>query len=87
MPADKLSMDFLGSALQGLQQAQGWFQKTAQHVAQAGLNTPQTGTSADSVSLSDEAVSLMSAQNLYEADLGAAHTGKQMEKATLSLLE
>jgi len=79
-------MDFLGIAQQGLQQAQGQFDITAQRVAQGGLNTDPSQTPDDSVSLSDNAVSLMSASNLYDADLGVAHSAKEMEKATLSFL-
>jgi hypothetical protein len=85
--ADKNGMDILGIAQQGLEQAQGQFDRTAQHIAQAGLNTAPTQTPADSVSLSDDAVSLLSAQNQFETDLGVAHTGKEMEKATLALLQ
>jgi len=79
-------MDILGIAQQGLHQAQGQFDKAAQHVVQAGLNAALSQTSTDSVSLSDAAVSLLSAQSQFETDLGVAHTGKEMEKATLSLL-
>jgi hypothetical protein len=80
-------MDILGIAQQGLQQAQGQFDRAAQHVTQAGLNTAPSQTPTDSVSLSDAAVSLLSAQSQFETDLGVAHTGKEMEKATLDLLQ
>lgn len=79
-------MDILGIAQQGLQQAQGQFDKTAQRIAQEGLNTAQPQTPSDSASLSDEAISLMSAKNQYETDLGVGYVAKAMEKATLNLL-
>jgi hypothetical protein len=79
-------MDILGIAQQGLQQAQGQFDKTAQSIAQAGLNSGPPQTPTDSVNLSDAAVSLLNDKNQYQADLGVAHTADQMQKATLSLL-
>jgi hypothetical protein len=79
-------MDFFGIAQQGLQQAQGQFNQAAQHIAQVGLNTGQSQSPGDSVNLSDAAVSLMSAKNLYEADLGVVHTADQMQKAAINLL-
>lgn len=79
-------MDLPGIALQGLQQAQGQFDKSAQGMVQASLNMGPSQMSNDSVSLSDEAVSLMNSQNQYESGLGVAHAAKEMEKATLSLL-
>jgi len=79
-------MDLLGIAQQGLQQAQGQFEQTAQRIAQVGLNTGQSQGSSDSVSLSTEAVALLSSKNQYETDLGVAHAADELEKATLSLL-
>jgi len=79
-------MDILGIAQQGLLQAQGQFEQTAQRISQAGLNTGSSTPPGDSVSLSDEAVSLMSAKNQYETDLGVAHVADEMQQATLNLL-
>jgi len=79
-------MDILGIAQQGLNQAQGQFDKTAQRIAQVGLNAGPAKAPTDSVSLSDEAVSLLSAKNQFETDLGLAHTADEMTKATLKLL-
>lgn len=79
-------MDFLGIAQQGLQQAQGVFEQTAQRVAQSGLNTGPPQGSSDSVSLSDDAVSLLSAKNLYEVSLSVTHVADDMQKATLSVM-
>jgi flagellar basal body rod protein FlgC len=76
-------MDILGIAQQGLQQAQGQFDQTAQQIAQVAgpSKTPE-----DSVTLSDEIVSLMTSQNQYETNLGVAHVASRMEQATISLL-
>jgi hypothetical protein len=84
--ADKIAMDLLGIAQQGLQQAQGQFNQSAQRIAQIGLNTGQSQTPADSFNLSDAAVSLLSAQDQYEANLGVAHVADQMQKAAINLL-
>ena len=73
-------MDILGIAAQGLQQAQGQFDQTAQRIAQTSVNP------SDSVSLSDEAVSLMSSENAYESNLAVAQTAGEMQQATLNLL-
>lgn len=80
-------MDILGIAQQGLQQAQGQFEKAAQRIAQVGLNTGQSSpTPLDSVSLSDEAVSLLGAKNQFEMDVKLAQTANEMDKATLDLI-
>ena len=76
-------MDILGIAQQGLQQAQGQFDRAAQSVTQASL--PSQSPS-DSVSLSDAAVSLLSARNQYQTEVGVAHVADQMDQATLNLL-
>ena len=83
---DKVGMDILGIAQQGLHQAQGQVEKTAQRIARVGMDTATPQTPTDSVNLSDEMVSLVSAKNQYEANLGVAHTASEMQKATLSLL-
>jgi hypothetical protein len=76
-------MDILGIAQQGLQQAQGQFNRTAQQIAQVAGPSQTPG---DSVSLSDEMVSLMTSQNQYETNLGVAHVASRMEQETLNLL-
>jgi hypothetical protein len=76
-------MDLLGIAQQGLQTAQVQFDQSARNVVAAGLPDP---TPSDSVSLSDAAVSLLSAKNQYQTDLGVAHVADEMNQATLNLL-
>jgi hypothetical protein len=79
-------MDILGIAQQGLQQAEVQFDRTGQRIAQTSLNTVPPQPPADSVSLSDNAVSLLSATNQYEAVVGVARTASEMQQDTLSLL-
>jgi hypothetical protein len=79
-------MNTLGIAQQGLDRAQGQFDQSAQRISQATIPTGQSPPPADSVSLSDAAVSLMSAGNQYGTEVAVAHTAAEMQKATLSLL-
>ena len=74
-------MDLLGISLQGMNQAQGQLEKTAARVAQAPA--PQAG---DSVDLSDQMVSLLTARNDFQANAATEHTANEMTKATLDLL-
>jgi flagellar basal body rod protein FlgC len=84
--ADKTGMQILAIAQQGLQQAQNQVNKAAQGIAQTSMNGATPQASSDTVSLSDQMVSLMSASNQYDASLGLAQTAKEMEKQTLNLL-
>ena len=84
--ADKTGMQILAIAQQGLQQAQSQVDKAAQGIAQTSMNTATDQTSADTVSLSDQMVSLMTARSQFEADLGLAHTADEMQKQTLKVL-
>jgi flagellar basal body rod protein FlgC len=77
-------MDILGIAQQGLDQAQGQFDQTAQRIAQTSLHTGPA--QADSVSLSDEAVTLIGAKNDYQTNLSVAHVADEMQQETLNLL-
>lgn len=79
-------MDILGIVQQNLHQAQGQVEKSAQRIALAGMETASAPTPTDSVSLSDGMVSLLSAKNQYDADLGVAHTAAEMQKQTMELL-
>jgi len=79
-------MDILGIALQGLQQADGRFDQAAQNMTQTTLSTGESQSPTDSLSLSDAAVSLMTAANQYDTQVAVAHTAGEMQQATLSLL-
>ena len=79
-------MDLLGIAQQGLLQAQDQFDRAGQRVTQASLQTNPSEPPADSVSLSDAMVSLLSASNHFETQVALAHAADDLEKATLNLL-
>ena len=83
--ADKTGMQILAAAQQGLQQAQTQVDKAAQGIAQTGMDAAGQPP-ADTVSLSDQMVSLLTARNQFEAGLGLAHTANEMQKQTLNLL-
>jgi hypothetical protein len=78
-------MQILATAQQGLHQAQGQVDKAAQGIAQTSLDVAGPPP-ADTVSLSDQMISLMTARNQFEADLGLAHTADTLQKDTLKIL-
>jgi len=80
--ADDLHMDPSAIALQGLQQADAQLETAASRIASAG-NTSPDGTPLDVVDLSAELVALMTAQNLFEANLATLKTDNQMHKALI----
>ena len=76
-------MEIGGIALQGLNQAQGDFEKAAAQIAQAaGPDSPAS----DSVNLSDAAVSLLAARSQFEANLKTLQTAGQMAQQAIDLL-
>ena len=77
-------MDPSSIALQGLQQADFQLNTAAAKIASAGANTPD-GANIDVVDLSAEMVALMSAQNLFEANLATLSTADQMQKSLIDL--
>jgi flagellar hook protein FlgE len=72
-------MDPSAIALQGLQQADAQLETAAAKIADAGATSPD-GIPLDTVDLSAEMVALMSAQNLFEANLATIKTVDQMQK-------
>lgn len=83
MPID-VRMDPSSIALLGLQQADVQVQAAASQIAAAG--TSPDGANLDVVSLSAEAVALMSARNLYDANLATLKTANEMQKHVLDLI-
>jgi flagellar hook protein FlgE len=73
----------IDTALQGLVQAQKSLDKTAGRIARSGM---PSGAGADSVSLSDEAVSLMTAKNAYEMNLRTLKASDEMTGKLLDML-
>ena len=76
-------MDMSAVALQGLDQASA--QLDAAGLASAGTASPD-GANLDVVSLSEEAVALMSAKTLYSANLSVLNTADQVQKSTMGLM-
>lgn len=82
--ADNILMDPSSIAIQALQQADAQLETAAARIASAGANAPD-GVSLDTVDLSTEIVALMSAQNLFEANLATIKTADQMQKALVDI--
>ncbi len=83
-PADPHHMDPSSIALQGLHQAETQLETAAARIASAGASSPD-GVPLDVVDLSTEMVALMSAQNLFEANLATLKTAGQMQKSLVDL--
>jgi len=77
-------MDPSAIALQGLQQADAQLETAATRIANAGVTSPD-GVPVDIVDLSAELVALMTAQNLFEANLATIKTDNQMQKALIDI--
>lgn len=78
-------MDISAIASAGLEVAQSRFDKAATGIASASESTGPAPP-ADTVSLSQQAVSLLSARNEFQTDLQLAHVADEMHKATVNLL-
>ncbi len=74
-------MSAISSALAGILDANQRVQSAAQKIAQWG-----TGQAADTVSLSDQAVTLLDAKNENAANVKAAHIAEDMTQATLDMI-
>ena len=72
----------INAALQGLAQAESTFERTAERIARSGPGPAVD----DSVSLSDLAVSLITAKNAYEMNLQSLKTSDEMTKKLLDML-
>jgi hypothetical protein len=78
-------MDILSIAQGGMNRAQDQFEQTAQNVARATLPQTQPPTQ-DSLSLSDQAVSLLQSKHDFAASVKLAQVGDELTKTTLNLL-
>ncbi|MDR3704026.1 MAG: hypothetical protein P4L56_30535 [Candidatus Sulfopaludibacter sp.] len=78
-------MDISAIASAGLDVAQSRLDKAATGIASASSSTGAT-QAGDTVSLSQQAVSLLSATNEFKTDLQLAHVADEMRKTTLNLL-
>jgi flagellar hook-associated protein FlgK len=82
--ADSKFMDPSSIALRGLQQADTQLNTAAAAIASAGTASPD-GASLDIVSLSEEMVALMSAQNSFAANVATLETADQVQKGLLDV--
>jgi flagellar basal body rod protein FlgC len=71
------------NAAQGLIAAEHSLEKTAERIAQA---TSGSGDGGDTVSLSEEAVGLLSARNAYEMNLQVLQVGDTMMKKMVDFM-
>jgi uncharacterized protein YjbI with pentapeptide repeats len=78
-------MDLSTIALQGLQQANAQLNSAASSIASFQSSTP-AGANVDTVDLSDAIVALLSAKNLYSANLATTKTAEQISQSTLDIL-
>lgn len=82
-------MDITSVVLQALQQADAQANAAASNLAVAGVGSSSgtsTGSGVDTVSLSDSMVALISAENLYAANIATLNTADQIENAMLNVL-
>ena len=82
--SDKVAMDVIGTALGGLQAAQGMLENSARRLASAGTTTMDGG--ADSVDLSAEMTALLSAREQFQINARVIHTADEMQKSLVDIL-
>ena len=78
-------MDVSTIALQGLHQADAGLESAASKIASFGASSPG-GTNPDTVDLSAAVVALLSAKNLYSANLSSVKTADEMLKTAIDLI-
>jgi flagellar hook protein FlgE len=78
-------MDLSSIALQGLDQASAQLDAAASRIAGAGMPSGD-GASLDTVSLSEEMVALMSAKNLFSANVASLKTADQTQQNLLDIM-
>ena len=78
-------MDVSSIALQGLEQAQVQLDNSAKRLASIGATSP-SGAVVDDVSLSQEAVSMLSSKNEFAMNINVLKIADEMQKSTINLL-
>jgi flagellar hook protein FlgE len=76
-------MQAISTAVGGLQRAESLLNQAASRLAQSPFSS---STHEDQISLSDEATSLLAAQNDYQSNLDTIKVANEMQKSGLSLL-
>jgi flagellar hook protein FlgE len=79
--ADKIDMDIMGIARDGMRSAAGSLEKSAGKIAKAA-----DPASADAIDLSSEMVALLDARNQFRTNARVIQTADEMQKTTLNLL-
>lgn len=85
---DPVSSSISYTSLQGMQKAESQLQAAASNIAQmpAALQDPQNPQAPDSLDLSAQMVALLSARDNFMANVGAAKTGDEMQRALLNIV-
>ena len=78
-------MDLSAIALQGLDQAEVQLEAAATRLASTGAPSPD-GANLDTVDISAEMVALLSAKNLFSANLATLTVADKVQKHTIDLL-
>ncbi len=78
-------MDLTAIALQGLDQAGTQLESAASSIASFQANAP-AGASVDTVDLSAAVVALLSAKNLYSANLATVKAAHEILKTSIDLI-
>jgi flagellar hook protein FlgE len=78
-------MDVTTIALQGLHQADARLESAGSKIASFGASSPG-GANQDTVDLSAAVVALLSAKNLYSANLSSVKTADEMLKTSIDLI-
>ncbi|MGA2814529.1 MAG: hypothetical protein ABSG16_24310 [Candidatus Acidiferrum sp.] len=78
-------MDLSTIALQGLHQAAAQLESAGSKIASFGTGSA-SGANQDTVNLSASVVALLSAKNLYSANLGSLKTADEVAKTTIDLI-
>jgi hypothetical protein len=83
--ADKSPVDISAIALQGLETSQAQFDQAAGRLASVGSPSPGTA-SVDTVDLSAQTISLLSAKNAFELNLSVMKIANEMQSHLVDLL-
>lgn len=79
-------MDIFSIALQGMNRAQGQLEKSASNIARSGGAVPANGVSEDTVDISQQMASMMSAKNDFQANAKVVEVGDQLTKTVIDML-
>jgi len=76
----------LEASLQGLEEARGKLERTAERVAKAGFTGMASAAPVDDVDFSQAAISLIEARNQYLLNSRVLNTAEDMNRYTFDLL-